>query len=511
MTNFVLDPGLIVQLLSDDNKTLQSLLIKSQQHRDGLWIYIGSVDEIIQKLSAVLKSVENNPLSVAKERVADMGSRCNWLAALAEDGDLIEHEDLSSARTQRARQRLGQQAMILTLNTAQSINNSDVLDIDSYLEADSNSKGVAFIDLEYQQRLVRPEVERGLFKVLHHGRYIAGPEIELLEERLADYCDVKHAIAVSNGTDALLIALMAAGVGTGDEVITSPFTFAATGEMILLLGAIPVYIDIDPVSYNLDPACLENAITAKTKAIIPVSIFGQCADMDDINLIASNAGISVIEDAAQSFGASYKGRKSGNLCDMACTSFFPSKPLGGYGDSGACFTNNDGLADAIRQIRDHGQTGRYQHTRLGLNGRMSSFQASVLLAKLELFKNEAKLRAEIGDRYTSMLIERGAGKELPITPPMLKEGNISVYAQYSILVKNRDTVQQTLTQMGIPSAVHYPIPLNHQPAMKTEQCDVPISERVSKEVMSLPMHPYISLAEQQRVIDSLISAVEKLR
>jgi UDP-2-acetamido-2-deoxy-ribo-hexuluronate aminotransferase len=510
MTNFVLDPALVIELLSEDDEKLESLATLSRRQRDGLWIYVGSADEIVDGLSERLVETETDSVSVAKSRLADLGTRINWLAALAEDGDLIVQPDVSLARTRRARQRLGDKGQILTNNTRINSCLDGCISIDDYLTRGSQNENIAFIDLEYQQRLIRPGIEAGLFTVLQHGRYIGGPEIELLESRLATYCDVKHAIAVSNGTDALLIALMAAGVGVGDEVITSPFTFAATGEMILLLGAVPVYVDIDPVSYNLDPALLKDSITARTKAIIPVSIFGQCADMDAINIVAEDAGLVVIEDAAQSFGASYKGRRSGALSDIACTSFFPSKPLGGYGDSGACFTNDDDFALAIRQIREHGQSGRYHHTRLGINGRMSSFQASVLLAKLSLFETEAIKRAEIGDRYTSLLIERGAGKQLPIIPPMLKEGNISVYAQYSILIENRDEVQQRLGQVGVPTAVHYPVPLNHQPAMKTEQCCVPVSERVSQQVMSLPMHPYISVEEQQTVVNKLIDTVNSI-
>ncbi|KAA3631267.1 MAG: DegT/DnrJ/EryC1/StrS family aminotransferase [Proteobacteria bacterium] len=403
--------------------------------------------------------------------------------------------------------RLGPGATLITLESSAE----RTLSLDTYLENDHEPGVVPFIDLALQQRLIRARIEDGLFGVLAHGRYIGGPEIDALEARLADFIGVRHAIAVSNGTDALLIALMAAGVKAGDEVVTSPFTFAATGEMILLLGARPVYVDIDPQTYNLDVGKLAGALGERTRVILPVSIFGQCADMDEINAIARERGIKVIEDAAQSFGATYKERRSGSLCDIGCTSFFPSKPLGGYGDSGACFTDDDELAGAIRQIRDHGQDGRYHHARLGVNGRMSSFQASVLLAKLSLFEEEVRLRMEAGVRYDRLFEAYGRhGGSDEIVTPVVRPYNRSVYAQYSLLAPQRDKVQAELRTRGIPTAVHYPVPLNNQPAMRDEECRAPVAADVSARVISIPMHPYIRESEQVRVVKEFCTVVDGL-
>lgn len=353
-------------------------------------------------------------------------------------------------------------------------------------------RNINFIDLNRQQARIRTELERRMQIVLRHGQYIMGPEINELEEKLAAYCGVKHAIAVSSGTDALLIALMALGISRGDEVITSPFTFIATGEMIALLGAVPVFVDIDPKTYNLDPSLLESAITPKTKAIMPVSLYGQCADFDAINAVAVKYQLPVVEDACQSFGASYKGRKSCNLSTIGCTSFFPSKPLGCYGDGGACFTSDEKLASKVRQILSHGQDRRYHHPVLGINGRLDTLQAAVLLAKMDIFADEVQARWDIGARYSELL-----GDSVII--PFVEEGNKSVFAQYTIQLPNRDAVAQKLQQIGIPTAVHYPVPLHMQPvfaALNKLEGSYPVSEASAKRVMSLPMHPYLEAHEQ---------------
>jgi UDP-2-acetamido-2-deoxy-ribo-hexuluronate aminotransferase len=361
---------------------------------------------------------------------------------------------------------------------------------------------VEFIDLKSQQARIRPEIERRINAVLEHGNYIMGPEIGELEERLAEFVGVNHAIAVSSGTDALLIALMALEIGHGDEVITTPFSFIATVEVIALLGATPVFVDVDARTYNLDPARLEDAITPRTRAIMPVSLYGQCADFDAINAIGARHGLPVIEDAAQSFGATQKGRKSCGLSTIGCTSFFPSKPLGGYGDSGACFTGDDALAKRMREIRIHGQDRRYHHPVIGINGRMDSLQAAILLPKLDIFPGEVAARERIGARYTEMLQGEPA-----INTPFIAEGNTSVYAQYTIQVDNRDAVQQVLKEAGIPTAVHYPTPLHQQPAFcglaVSQQADLPQAERLSERVISLPMHPYLSEPAQRQVVEAL--------
>lgn len=355
-----------------------------------------------------------------------------------------------------------------------------------------------FIDLAAQQARIKDKIDAGIQKVLDHGQYILGPEVSELEEKLAAFTGSKYCITCANGTDALQIAQMALSVGPGDEIITPGFTYIATAETVALLSARPVYVDVCPKTYNLDPSKLEVAITSKTKAIIPVSLYGQCADYDAINTIASKHGIPVIEDAAQSFGASYKGKKSCNLTTIACTSFFPSKPLGCYGDGGAIFTNDEELAKVMRQIARHGQDKRYHHIRVGVNSRLDTLQAAILLPKLEIFAEEIELRNQIASNYTRLLNEVGIH-----TTPHIDAHNTSAWAQYTIRVKNRQELQTKLKEAGIPSAVHYPIPLNKQPAVADAQAQLLVGDEIAEEVMSLPMHPYLSEQEQQRVVQAL--------
>ena len=360
-----------------------------------------------------------------------------------------------------------------------------------------------FIDLKAQYQALKPEIQERINAVLEHGQYIMGPEVFELEKKLADYVRVKHCISVSSGTDALLIAMMALGIGSGDEVITTPFTFIATGEMIALLGAKPVFVDIDPRTYNIDPDKISPAITQNTKAIMPVGLYGQCADMDAINKIADKHGLPVIEDGAQSFGSTYKGRRSCGLSIIGATSFFPSKPLGCYGDGGALFTNDDSLAKAMREIRVHGQDRRYHHPRIGLNGRMDTLQAAILLAKLGRFDWEVEQRQRIAERYSQLITD---GEKL-ITLPYVPEYQTSVYAQYTIQVDHRDAVIQRLKDIGIPTAVHYPVPLHLQPAFARfgyVKGDFPISEVVSQQVMSLPMYADIDQPTQHQIVVALM-------
>ena len=372
-----------------------------------------------------------------------------------------------------------------------------------------------FIDLKAQQhqrlldgRSLREAVDARIAALLDHGQYILGPEVAELEQRLAAYVGVEHCIAVASGTDALLIALMALGVGAGDEVITTPFSFIATAETIALLGAVPVYTDIDPRTYNLDPAKIEAAITPRTKAIIPVSLYGQPADFPAINAIAERHGLPVIEDGAQSFGAQQHGRRSCNLSTIGTTSFFPSKPLGGYGDGGVCFTNDAELAELMRRISRHGQSRRYFHTEVGVNGRIDTLQAAILLAKLELFDGEVASRQKIGERYSQCFQAAGVA-----TTPYLASGNTSVYAQYTIEVENRAAVQEALKASGIPTAVHYPTLLCQQPALQgcgsrcSGACATPLAQRASERVMSLPMHPYLSPQDQDQVVAAVTAAL----
>lgn len=355
-----------------------------------------------------------------------------------------------------------------------------------------------FIDLAAQQARIKDKIDAGIQAVLSHGQYILGPEVSELEEKLAAFTGAKHCITCANGTDALQIAQMAFGIGPGDEMITPGFTYIATAETVALLGAKPVYVDVCPKTYNLDPQLLEAAITPRTKAIIPVSLYGQCADFDAINAIANKYGIPVIEDAAQSFGATYKGKKSCNLSTVSCTSFFPSKPLGCYGDGGAIFTNDDELAKVLRQIARHGQDRRYHHIRVGVNSRLDTLQAAILLPKLEIFAEEISLRQQVAAQYDQLFNQAGI-----LTTPFIESHNTSVYAQYTIQVDNREQVQARLKKAGIPTAVHYPIPLNKQPAVADASVQLPIGDAVAEKVMSLPMHPYIAEEEQMRVVKIL--------
>lgn len=368
-----------------------------------------------------------------------------------------------------------------------------------------------FVDLQKQYALLKGPIQQRINDVLEHGQFIMGPEIGELEGRLANFVGTRHCISVSSGSDALLIALMALDIGRGDEVITTPFSFIATAEMIALLGAEPIFVDIDPRSYNIDPALIEPSITSRTKAIIPVSLYGQCAAFAEINSIAMAHGLPVIEDAAQSFGGTQRGVKSCALSTIGCTSFFPSKPLGSYGDGGACFTDDDELANRIREIRVHGQDRRYHHPRIGVNGRMDTLQAAIVLAKLDSFPSEIEARARIGARYSKLIAARCPS----LTIPHVESGNTSVYAQYTVQATNRDRVIDSLKTGGIPTAVHYPIPLHRQPAFAgsrrtaTDQAFL-VSESAAERVFSLPMHPFLDEEAQDRIVDALASGASRM-
>ena len=366
---------------------------------------------------------------------------------------------------------------------------------------------IEFVDLKAQYERSKGAIDARMRSVLEHGQYIMGPEVRELEERLAAIAGVKYCIGVSDGTTALLIAMMALGIGRGDEVITTPFTFIATGEMIALLGAKPVFVDIDARTYNIDASQIEFGITPKTKAILPVSLYGQCADLDEIVAVADRHNIPVIEDAAQSFGASYKGRRSCGLSTIATTSFFPSKPLGCYGDGGACFTNDPDVAKRIRQISLHGQDRRYHHPVIGLNGRLDTLQAAVVLAKLDTFEDELVARNRAATRYSALLTGRAQ-------TPYIRANCVSTFAQYTIEVESRSQVQAALADAGVPTAVHYPVPLNLQPAfanLKQGEGSFPVSDRASKRVLSLPMHAFLTDPLQEFIVDAVVSAIDSSR
>ncbi|MCU0604980.1 MAG: DegT/DnrJ/EryC1/StrS family aminotransferase [Desulfobacterales bacterium] len=377
-----------------------------------------------------------------------------------------------------------------------------------------------FIDLAAQQRRIRTQIEKGIMGVLDHGQYIMGPEIRTLEKELAGFCGVSHAVSCASGTDALLLALMACGVGPGDAVFTSPFTFIATAEVIQLLGATPVFVDIDPHTFNLDPRQLAAAMAAaadgrpgehplptngagalKPKAVIGVDLFGLPADYAAISAVAGAHGAVVIEDAAQSFGAELNGRKACALAPIGCTSFFPAKPLGCYGDGGMCFTDDAQLAAVMDSLRVHGKgTDKYDNVRVGINGRMDTLQAAILLAKFAIFGEEIRLRQEVAERYGRLL-----GAVASVTVPRVPAGYTSVWAQYSVLAASsahRQRLQEGLKQAGIPTAVYYPKPLHLQTAfagLGYREGDFPRSEDASRRIFSLPMHPYLKPEDQEAV------------
>lgn len=364
---------------------------------------------------------------------------------------------------------------------------------------------IKFSDLKTQYQTLKASIDGRIQRVLDHGQYIMGPEVAELEEKLTDYTGAKHCVTVASGTEALLIALMAMGIRPGDEVITTPFTFVATAEVIALLGAVPVFVDIEPDTCNIDASKIEAAISPKTRAIMPVSLYGQPSDMDEINAIALKHGLTVIEDAAQSFGAEYKGKKSCNLSLIGCTSFFPSKPLGCYGDGGAIFTSDDNLAKAMREIRVHGQEKRYVHARIGVGGRMDTLQCAVVLGKLERFDWEIEQRLKNGARYNELF----AGKVPTVTQRL---DRTSVFGQYTVFVENREQVQQKLKEAGVPTAVHYPIPLNRQAAYQ-DLCrvsgDLLSCDHMAGKVMSLPMSADLDQKTQDVIADTVLRVLAK--
>lgn len=375
-----------------------------------------------------------------------------------------------------------------------------------------------FIDLRKQYGILSESIGKRIQTVLDHGKYIMGPEVGQLEKQLAGFTGTSHCVSCSSGTDALLMVLMAKGVGPGDAVFTSPFTFIATAEVISLLGATPVYVDIDPRTYNIDPAKLEAAIAdlnagkkpspgspdgLKPKAIVPVDMFGLPADYDAIEAVAKKHGLFVLEDAAQSLGGSYKGRMVGSLGDAAATSFFPAKPLGCYGDGGAIFSNQAELTAVMESIRVHGKgSDKYDNVRVGLNGRLDTLQAAILLSKLEVFADEIAARQVVAKRYTEAL--DGA-----VVTPHVPEGLVSAWAQYSLRSPKRDAIMNALKAEGIPSVVYYPKPLHQQTAyasLRYAEGSLPVSERTSLEIFSLPMHPYLGEADQSRVAAAVRAA-----
>lgn len=363
---------------------------------------------------------------------------------------------------------------------------------------------IPFIDLKTQYKALKQDIDQRIFAVLEHGAFINGPEVAECEKQLAKFVGSKHALAIASGTDALLVPMMALGIGPGDEVITTAFSFIATAETIVLAGATPVYVDIDPKTFNIDPAQIEKAITPKTKAILPVSLYGQLPDMDAINAIAKKHGIHVIEDAAQSFGASYKGTRSCNFTVASGTSFFPAKPLGCYGDGGAIFTNDDKLALAMKEIREHGSETRYYHTRLGINGRLDTIQCAVLISKLQRYPWEIEQRERVAQRYqTGFASIKAEG----FTTPFVAPNHHSVWAQYTVTVKDRASFAKKLQEVGVPTSIHYPRIMPDQPWYKANANksvgDLHHSRYAADHVISLPMYPDMDTKTQDYVIEQV--------
>lgn len=362
---------------------------------------------------------------------------------------------------------------------------------------------IDFANLQHQYQLYKADIDANIQAVLNKSNYIMGEEIQQLEVELKNFTGSHHAITCSNGTDALLLAMMAIGIKPGDEIITTPFSFISTAETIALMHAKPVFVDIDPQTYNIDPSKIEDTITGKAKAIMPVSLYGQPADMDEINSIAQKHKLKVIIDGAQCFGSSYKNNCAANHCDIYTTSFFPAKPLGCYGDGGAIFTNNDDYAEKMKMMRVHGQNKRYHHKYIGMGGRLDTIQAAILLAKLPHYANEIEGRNRVALAYTEQL--NGT-----VTTPQVKADRTSVWAQYTVRVQNRDQLQATLQQAGIPTAVHYPMPLHMQECFQylgLKHGAFPISEHAAQEVMSLPMNPFLTNEQIRYVTDTLKALV----
>ena len=508
LRHLVLDASAVSALFAHgDRSELSEVLNSAQGTGIRVWFYAGEYADLAhwsnvnEQSSASSEGVSAlSPLQKLEHALPGV----QWLSALA--GDLQDNDDPDpiACALIRAAARLEGQAWVVTADKSRVQRGAPFVTVENLAIPEPGSK-VSFIDLETQQDRIRAELEEGIHRVLHHGCYVMGEEISRLEAQLAEMSGAAHCICVSSGTDALLAALMAIEIKPGDEVITSPFTFFATAETIALLGGVPIYVDIDPETFNLDPGKIEVAISPRTRAIMPVSLYGQCAEMDEINTIARRHALPVIEDAAQSFGASFHGHRSCALSDLACTSFFPAKPLGAYGDGGACFTQDASLADRLRQIRDHGQESRYHHTVLGINGRMDTIQAAVLTAKLKIFPDEIVARQGVADRYAELLA--GLADEGSITLPVVRSHNSSAWAQYTIRVADRDEIRQRLAEQGIPSAVHYPVPLYDQPALAQSGQNCPESDRAAREVLSLPMHPYLDDAAQVRVAQALHEAL----
>ncbi len=507
---------------------------KANRENVRLWLYTGCVQTLEYVMAHEIRRIAWDKLhqeigtadshTQAKAALGIFSRDKQWMAALSEDGDVWSAENPEDMQLCKAVSRLGKNARLLTRDEDLATRFPQAITPQSYLHEETSKTPLQFIDLAGQQDLIRPTLENRMHTVLRHGQYIMGPEIKELEQKLASYVGTKHGIGCASGTDALLMALMAYDVGPGDAIFTTPFTFIATAEVISLLGATPVFVDIDPLTYNIDPSKLDLAISAlidrdksiyplpgssnidlsalRPRGVIAVDLFGLPADYDSINSISKKFNLFVVEDAAQSFGAEYRGKKACSLTDIACTSFFPAKPLGCYGDGGMCFTADDHLAESLRSIRVHGKGNhKYDNVRIGINGRLDTFQAAILLSKFNVFPEEVILRHEVASRYTALLTPNSS-----FLTPRIPDGYQSVWAQYSLLAEDRNhriVIQKRLQDNGFPTAIYYPKPLHLQTAFASLGYGpgaFPVSEDAADKIFSIPMDPYLNAQSQEEVI-----------
>ena len=543
MKHLLLDVNIVLDLwLKRGNYEQIDRLIETSRVLDVLlWLSASSLGIIEYVLVNQLKkegALENRAKELAKQLLLLLLEDVSLLSNYSFEQDKVIKKafDLEDAQIAVSFSHLHGQKRIVTndarFDTLGMIDTCSVPEAIEWITQDSEDTHVQFIDLKAQQDQIRPELEKNIHQVLHHGRYILGPEVKELERRLCEYTGAEHCIGVSSGTDALLMPLMAWGIGPGDAVFTTPFTFIATAEVIQLLGATPVFVDIDPRTFNIDPQRLELAITAVKendpsihplpklppgvkamvpRAIIPVDLFGLPADYDPIMELAKKYDLKVLSDSAQGFGSEYKGKRSGTLGHATATSFFPAKPLGGYGDGGAIFTDDDQLAEALKSIRVHGKgKDKYDNIRTGLNARLHTMQAAILLAKLDIFDNELDAKQKVAERYTGLI----ADPKVKIIPPHIPQGFRSAWAQYSVLAetnKLRSAIRAALKDAGIPSMVYYPKPLHMQTAfahLGHDPTDFPVSLKTSEKIFSLPMHSYLPSREFDKVSDTLMLACQ---
>ena len=502
MTEILIGPDIAVELALLRQEDLSGHPLLCQSGR--FWMYVGANDHVHRELTERLGTSE-----AALSAMKNLRPMFNWLSALSEDSNCGDQTPMTYGLCM-AVSRLGESAALVTKDTTLLTHADQAISPAEFLRRNTQGISLGFLDLTAQQNRLRDGIERRMFHVLRSGQYILGKEVAELETQLADYVGVRHCVAVSSGTDSLVIALMALGIGPGDEVITVPYTWISSAEAILLVGAKPVFVDINPDTFNLDASQLEQAVGPDTKAIMPVSLYGQCADMPAINEIAERHQVPVIEDAAQSLGATCNGRPSCGLSTIGSTSFFPTKPLGGYGDGGALFLSDDTLAARIKQIRAHGQLRKHHHPIVGMNGRLDTLQAAVLLAKLDVFESECRQRAVVAERYNRLIRQQVPTARIPFVHPQ----NTSVYAQYTICLDNRDSVQAELKFRGIPSVAYYIVPLTQQPVMahlEYRPGDFPVTEFLATQCLSLPMSPWLSVYDQERVVNALADSVSAAR